>query len=73
MVQHCLLGPWTITLDPTFRSVTILETNFTLSKLVSLVKMLRLFRLEPIFFGVQSVDTVGRYTTSYLLAGPAGL
>jgi hypothetical protein len=26
-----------------------------------------------IFFGVQSVDTIGRCTTSYLLAGPACL
>jgi len=42
-------------------------------ELVSLVKVFRLFRLEQIFFGVQSVDTVGRCTTSYLWAGSACL
>jgi len=60
----------TIALDPTFGNFTI-RTGFTLGELVSLVKVFRLFRLEWIFFGVQSVDTVGRCTTSYLLAGPA--
>jgi len=36
------------------------------------VNVFRLFKLEWIVFGVQSVDTVGRCTTSsYLLAGPA--
>jgi len=35
-------------------------------------KCFRLFRLEWIVFGVQSVDTVGKCTTSsYLLTGPA--
>jgi len=47
---------------------------FSLLELVSLVKVFRLFRLEQIFcFGVQSVDTLGTCTTSYLLAGPAYL
>jgi hypothetical protein len=49
----------------------LIRTDFTLGEPVSLVKVFRLFRLERIFFGVQSVDTVGRCTTSYLLAWPA--
>jgi len=49
------------------------RTSFTLGEPVSLVKVFRLFKLEQIFFGVQSVDTVGRCTTSYLLAEPACL
>jgi hypothetical protein len=51
----------------------LIKTSFTLSEQVFLVKAFRLFRLERIFFGVQSVDTVGRCTPSYLLAGPACL
>ncbi len=42
--------------DPTFGSFTLLE-------MVSLVKVFRLFKLEQMFCNVQSVDTVGRYTT----------
>jgi hypothetical protein len=73
-----LLGPaptgtGTIALDPNFWKFYVIRTDFTLSKLVSLVKMFRLFRLEWIFWGVQSVDTVGRFTIYYLLAGPACL
>jgi hypothetical protein len=49
----------------------LIRTGFTLGELVSLTKVFRLFRLERIFLGVQSVDTVGRCKTSYLLAGPA--
>jgi len=63
------LGPaptGTIALDPTFGS-------FTLDEPVLLVKVFRPFRLEQILFGVQSVDTVGRCTTSYLLAGATRL
>jgi hypothetical protein len=55
--------------------IQLLEV-FTLLKLVSrffLVKVFRLFRLEWIFLGVQSVDTVARCTTSYLSAGPGNL
>ncbi len=37
------------------------------------MKVFRLFKLEQMFFGIQSVDTVARCTTSYLLAGPAVL
>ncbi len=51
----------------------LIRIDFTLSKLVSLVKMFRLFRLERSFLGVQSVNTLSRCTTSYLLAGPACL
>jgi hypothetical protein len=47
--------------------------GFTLLELVSLVKVFRLFELEQIFFGVESLDIAGRCTTSYLLAGPACL
>jgi len=66
-----LLGPastgtGTIALDPTFESFIVLE-------LVSLMKVFKLFKLERSLFGVESVDTVGRCTTSYLLAGPVCL
>jgi hypothetical protein len=44
-----------------------------LCELVFWVKVFRLFRLEQIFFGVRTVYTVGKGTTSYLLAGPACL
>jgi hypothetical protein len=53
-----------------FGTFYLIRTVFTLGELVSLVKV---FRLEWIFLGVQSVDTVGRCTTSYVLAGPAYL
>ncbi len=42
----------------------LIRTRFALCELVSLVKVFRLVRLELIFFVVQSVDTVGRCTTS---------
>ncbi len=51
----------------------LIKTGFTLGERVFLVKVFRLFRLEWIFFGVQSVDTVGTCRASYLLAGPAWL
>jgi hypothetical protein len=51
----------------------LIKTGFTLGGPVSLVKMFWLFKLEQMFFGVPSVDTVGRCTASYLLAGPACL
>jgi hypothetical protein len=50
-----------------------MRTGFTIGELVSLVKVFRPFKLEQIFFGVASVDAVGRCTTSYLLTGPACL
>jgi hypothetical protein len=49
-------GTGTIALDPTFGSFTLLEADLTLGELVSLVKVFRVFRLEWIFLGVQSVD-----------------
>ncbi len=51
----------------------LIRTRFTLREPVSLVKVFRLFKLEQMFFGVESVDSVGRCTTSYLLTGPACL
>jgi hypothetical protein len=53
-----------------FWKFCLIKIGFTLGELVSLVKVFRLFKLEHMFFGVQSVDTVGRCTTSYLLVGP---
>jgi hypothetical protein len=59
-------------LDPTFGSFTLLE--LVSPNVVSMVKVFKLFRLERMFFGVQSVDIVGRCTTSsYLSTGPACL
>jgi hypothetical protein len=57
-----------IALDPTFGS-------FTLLKLVSLVKVFRLFRLEWIFFGIESVRSVSRYMDNMLsiMGGPTCL
>ncbi len=56
-----------------FSKFYLIRTHFILGELVSLVKVFRLSKLEQMFFGVQSVDTVGRCTTSYLLAWPACL
>ncbi len=62
-----------------FWKFRLIRTGFRWGELVSLVKVFRPFRSERIllvfrgFFSVQSVETVGRYTTSYLLAGPACL
>jgi len=36
----------------------LIRTSFILGEQVSVVKLFRLFRLERIFFGVQSVETV---------------
>jgi hypothetical protein len=63
----------TIALDPTFGSFTLLKSVSHLLNWFLWWKEFKLFRLEWIFFGVQSVDTVSRCTTSYLLAGPARL
>jgi len=54
----------TIALDPTFGSFTLLEPVLTLGEPVSLVKVFRLFRSEQMFLDIQSVETVGRCTTS---------
>ncbi len=53
--------------------VYLIKTGFTLGEAVLLVKVFRLLDWNVFFLGVQNVDTVGRCTTSYLLAGPACL
>ncbi len=65
-----LLGPvargtGTIAFDPRdFCKFYLIKTSFTLGEPVSLVKVFTLFKLEQMFFGIQSVDRVGRCTTS---------
>jgi hypothetical protein len=56
-----------------FSKFNFIRTSFIFGEPVSSVKPFRLFRLERIFFGVQSVDTGGRCATSYLMVGPACL
>ncbi len=53
----------TIAFDPTFGKFYLIRTAFFG------VKVFRVFRLKRIFLGVQSVNTVRRCTTSYLLVG----
>ncbi len=70
-----LLGPastgaWTICIWSNFWKFYIIGTSFTLGEPLSLVKVFRLFKLEQMFLGLESVDIVGRCITSYLLAGP---
>jgi hypothetical protein len=60
-------GTGTIAFGPTFGSFTLWKLGFTLSEPVSLVKVFRLLKLEQIFSGVQSVDTVGSCTRSYFI------
>jgi hypothetical protein len=48
-------------------------TLFSLLEPVCLVKVFRLFGLERIFLGVESVDAVGRCTTSSYLFGKASV
>ncbi len=69
MLQR-FVGPWDYRIGSNFWKLYLIRTGFALGELVPWVKV---FRLEWIFFGVQSVDIVGRCTTSYLLAGPACL
>jgi hypothetical protein len=57
-------------IESNFWKFYLVRTSCTLGETVSLVKV---FRWKWKFFGVQSVDTVRRWTTSYLLAGPACL
>jgi hypothetical protein len=71
-----LLGPvtGTIPFDPTFGSFTLLELVSHQVNQFLWWKCLDCLHWNRCFFGVQSVDTVGRCTTSsYLLAGPACL
>jgi hypothetical protein len=58
-----------------FWKFCLIKTGFTLDEPVSLLKVFRLFKLEQMFFWVLRVcvDTVGRCTNSYLLAGPVCL
>jgi hypothetical protein len=72
-VGPCASGGRDYRICSNFRKFYLIKTGFILGELVTLVKMFRLFKLEQMFFGVQSVDTVGRCTASYLLAGPACL
>jgi hypothetical protein len=52
----------------------LIRSGFTFGELVSLVKVcLDCLDRNGFFFGVQSVNTVGRCTTYYLLAGPTCL
>ncbi len=46
-------------LDPTFGSFTLLEP----------VSLMKVFKLEQMFFGVESVDTLGTCTTSLSFGG----
>jgi hypothetical protein len=70
----CLLGPtligdgyYYLALDPTFGSFTLLE-------LVSLVQVfIDSLHWNGFFWVVQSVGSLGRLTTSYLLGGPTCL
>ncbi len=52
-------GTGTIALDPTFGSFTLLEP----------VSLMKVFKLEQMFFGVESVDTLGTCTTSLSFGG----
>jgi hypothetical protein len=72
-VGPCACGGKDYRIQSNFWKFYLIKTGFTLGEPVSLVKMFRLFKLEQMFFGVQSVDTAGRCTASYLLAGPACL
>ncbi len=65
-------GTGTIALDPTFGSFTLLEP---ISHQVTpfFGESVQNVQIGTDSFGVQSVDTVARCTTSYLLAGPACL
>jgi hypothetical protein len=69
----CFVGPRDrdYPIGSNFWKLYLIKINFMLSKLVSLVQMFKLFRLEGSFLGIQSLNTVSRCTTSYLLAGPA--
>jgi hypothetical protein len=76
--QFVLLGPGPVgdrdcCIRSNFWKFHLIRTGFTLGEPVSLVKAFRLFKLEQMFFGVESPDAVGWCTTSYLLTGPACL
>jgi hypothetical protein len=72
--QTCLLGlDRDYSIRSNFWKFYLIRTNFTFGEPIFLVKVFRLFRSKRIFFGVQSVNIVGRCTISYLLAGPVCL
>jgi len=64
LLGHAPMGARTIALDPTFGSFTLLKP---ISHYVNQFLWWKCLHC----FGVQNVNTVGRYTTSYLLARPA--
>jgi len=66
LLGHALVRARTIALDPTFGSFTLLKP---ISHYVNQFLWWKCLDC----FGVQNVNTVGRCTTSYLLAGPACL
>jgi hypothetical protein len=39
----------------------LVKFGFTLGEPISWVKVFRLFKLEEMFFGIESVDTIGRH------------
>jgi hypothetical protein len=68
-MNHLFVGPCPqrdrdYCIGSNFWKFYVIRTSFTLDEPVSLMKVFRLFRLERIFLGVQSVNTVGRCTTS---------
>jgi hypothetical protein len=66
VLTSVLLGLVPFCIGSNFWKFYLIKTSFTLGEPVYLVKMFTLFRLEWIFFGVKSVDTVARCTTSWL-------
>jgi hypothetical protein len=73
LLFYWALSLWDYRIGSNFWKFYLTRTGFTLGDPVSLVKVFKLFKLERFFFGVQSVDTVGRCITFYLMAGPACL
>jgi len=80
MLNHCSMFVicWALAWDyhhigSNFWKFYLIKIGFPLHELIFLVKVFRLFRVEWIFLGVQSVDTEGRCTTSYLFVMPCWL
>jgi hypothetical protein len=77
MFLFCLVGPYPhrdrdYCIWSNFWKFYLIRTSFTLGESVSLVKVFRLFKLEQMVFGVQSVDTVGG-CTNILFIGSASM
>jgi len=69
-IYSIFVGPWGTDyyrIWSNFWKFYLIETSFTFGELVFLVKVFRLFRLKRIFLGVESVNTVGRCITFYIL------